>query len=447
MTEKLQLRLLLAAGVVVSVLSVAKSASAVSILFVGMDPTPTYAADGAAYAFLRDRFYYAQVDYVQASVATTASANGYDLLVISSTPDSGHIRGKWNTIRTGILNWEQAVVDDDGNEFMMADTLMAVSANPVQIDVTNTSHPITAGFAAGTINLTKANASIYVANTLGPGVVAVGNQTGTPANQSILIADVGAELRNGTHAPNRRVMFPMDDGTFSTLSAEGLQLFAQAAQWAGNLEPSVLLRYTFPTTANTETGPGFRPTTVAPQLDASCEMAVKDTSGNIVLEISNPGSLYATPVLRIDPAGDSVDLGQAVVNNKYFEFSLAPLPGYALDLTALGFDVACGGAGTRGWGLFSSVDGFSDAIDASTIPTIRPSFTHVIADLRKPQFQDLAGPITFRMYVYSGNAGATVEFDNFELFGTATVPEPATVGLVLSALLGLAVWRRRHPAA
>jgi hypothetical protein len=428
------------------VLAAAKQASAVSILFVGMDPTPTYAADGAAYAFLRDRFYYAQVDYVQASVATTASANGYDLLVISSTPGSEHIRDKWDTIRTGILNWEQAVTDDDGNEFMMADSLIPVAADPVQIDITNTSHPITAGFAAGTINLTTRNASVYFANTLGAGVVAVGTQTGEPANQAILAADVGDQLRDGSLSPNRRVMFPMDDGTFSALSADGLRLFGQAAQWAGDLEKPVLLRYTFPTTAAAETGPGFGPTTVAPLLDASYEMAVKDTAGNITIEISNPGASYATPVLRVDPNGNSASLVEAVANDKYFEFSLAPLPDAALNLAGLEFDVACGGGGTRGWGLFSSVDGFLNAIATSTIPTLRPNFTHVIADLRTPQFQDLAGPITFRMYVFSGNTGATVEFDNFELVGMA-VPEPATVSLALSALLGLAVWRRRRSMA
>lgn len=201
-----------------------------------MDPTPTYAADGAVYAFLRDRFYYAQIDYVQASVATTASANGYDLLVISSTPGSEHIRDKWDTSRTGILNWEQAVADDDGNEFMMADSLIPVTAN-----------------------------------------------------QAILAADVGDRLRDGSLSPNRRVMFSMDDGTFSAISADGLRLFGQAAQWAGDTEKPVLLRYTFPTTAAAETGPGFGPTTVAPLLDASYEMAVKDTAGNITLEISNPG--------------------------------------------------------------------------------------------------------------------------------------------------------------
>jgi hypothetical protein len=78
-------------------------------------------------------------------------------------------------------------------------------------------------------------------------------------------------------------------------------------------------------------------------------------------------------VLRVDPNGNSASLVEAVANDKYFEFSLAPLPDAALNLAGL-------------------------------------------------------------------------EFDNFELVGIA-VPEPATVGLALSALLGLAVWRRRRSMA
>lgn len=444
-------RLLLATGILAAVLTITEQASGVSILFVGGGAPSAYlGADGNVMAFLQQKFYYANVDYIQASVATTASASGYDLLVISSTPDSGSVRTKWRNISTGVLNWEQAVVDDEGGEFMMADSLTAITAvsgSPVMLDLTNPSHPIAAGFAAGQVALTKPSTSgIYYCNSLPSGVAAIGTQAGAPANHMILTADKGSLLRDGSLSPNRRVMFPMDDGTFNNLTAEGRQLFAQAAVWAGDLRP-VLAEYTFPTQHSLETGFGYSPTKTASLLDSSLNMAIRDTAGKIAIEISDPvagSNHYATqPVLRVGPANGATSLDLAVAMDSYFEFSLAPMPGYWLDLAALEFDAARGGGtAPRGWGLYSSVDGFAEAIAWADLATERPNFTHVALNLNQPQFQDLIGPITFRMYVYSPSNGATVEFDNFELIGRVTVPEPASLGLLLSAVVGLAAWRR-----
>lgn len=443
-------RLLLATGLFAAGLSASVQAAAVNVLFVGGGPSSAYAgADGNVLAFLQEKFYYADIDYVQASAATTASANGYDLVVISSTPDSGSIRSKWTNISAGILNWEQAVADDDGGEFMMADSLTPINPGPVALDLTNTSHPITTGFSAGTVNLTTgANGGIYYSQTLGSGVVAMGSQVDAPGNSLILAADKGAVLRGGSLSPNRRVMFAMDDNTFNVLTPEARQLFAQSALWAGDLRP-VLAEFTFPTLHGGETGAGYSPTAVASLLDSSVNMAIRDTAGKIAMEISDPvagSNHYASqPVLRVGPANGATSLELAVAMDSYFEFTLAPSDGGSIDLAALEFDAARGGGTTpRGWGLYSSVDGFADAIAWADLLTERPNFTHFAINLNQAPFQDLTEAITFRIYVYSPASGATIEFDNFELLGRVSVPEPASLGLLIWAAGGLAVIASRR---
>lgn len=225
-------------------------------------------------------------------------------------------------------------------------------------------------------------------------------------------------------------------------------LLAAAASRLGLAAPITLLEYTFPTAggAGVETHSSLNPTTVALGLDPAFNMAVRDTAGTITIGTENPTPNYSTqPVLRVDPDGSSSSLAQAITNNKYFVFALQPALNYELDLLQLEFLTARGGAGTpRGWGLRSSADGYASTIAGADITTVRATWSSITVPLPTAYFEDITGPVTFRMYVYSPGDGSTIEFDNIRLTGEATlVPEPATVSLLALGALALARRRRR----
>ncbi|MEC5129680.1 autotransporter-associated beta strand repeat-containing protein [Verrucomicrobiales bacterium BCK34] len=179
-----------------------------------------------------------------------------------------------------------------------------------------------------------------------------------------------------------------------------------------------LAQWNFPVAGayGTETGPGFSASDVAPGLGAG---SIADTSGNITM--GAVALTYPNPVIQVSPGNGSTTIAEAVAGNRYFEFTVTPDSGMLLDLSALTFDAGRGGvSAARGWGIATSLDGFANVIDSSEpghVPAQRPDMTPFSVDLTGADFQGIAGAVTFRIYVYSPNAGNTVEFDNFNLEG------------------------------
>jgi hypothetical protein len=63
------------------------------ILFIGGEADPTQGDDGDVFAHLEDLGY--DVTYMQASQSDTADGEDVDLIILSSTPGSGDMRGKF----------------------------------------------------------------------------------------------------------------------------------------------------------------------------------------------------------------------------------------------------------------------------------------------------------------------------------------------------------------
>jgi hypothetical protein len=161
-------------------------------------------------------------------------------------------------------------------------------------------------------------------------------------------------------------------------------------------------------------GGSFAPTTVAVGATAS---PLNETGSAADLQ---PGATFPNTVF-LQQNVVSTTPAQAVSNNQFFQFTVAPQSGRAFNLTDFTFDASRGGASTpRGWVLRSSQDGFGSTIATADVPTQQPTLTSFSASLASPNFQNIMSPLTFRLYGYAPQAGVGMFYDNLTLNGTVT---------------------------
>jgi hypothetical protein len=167
---------------------------------------------------------------------------------------------------------------------------------------------------------------------------------------------------------------------------------------------------------NNRTGPGYEAQTVDPNasaLDISLSDSIPNT-GESWIEYASPA--YPTLVLRIPPGGNSRSPAEAILNNRYIEFSIYANPGFAINLDTLTFDTARGGGGIRGWALVSlDATGLGTYINDEDVPLPRPRLTNVTVDL-SGLARNLT-QITLRLYTWVPGSGQSLEYDNITVNG------------------------------
>jgi len=135
----------------------------------------------------------------------------------------------------------------------------------------------------------------------------------------------------------------------------------------------------------------------------------------------------------------------------YFEFSLAPSAGYALQASA--FELGSrskpggGGAGPTTLTLVASTDSFASNFTQLGTTTVSTGSWALATILFSTTTWAVDSPVTFRIYGTDGTGGigaANWRIDDVTL-GVVAVPEPPTYAAMLlgGALLGLRAWRRR----
>jgi len=221
---------------------------------------------------------------------------------------------------------------------------------------------------------------------------------------------------------------------FRTLALTSLA----AAYVAVSAQAAVLAQYTFGTVDT----PTFAATTTDPLLTAS---AVTGNAALTAFNLQTNLGYASQPVLLNIPSSGSTTAANAVTNASYFSFTVDPTSvGATFSLTNLTFDAARGGSGSpRGWVVRSSADSFATNLGTSDIGTVRSTFTNYSVSLTGSSFQDLTGPITFRIYSYSPSTLSSVEYDNITLNGVA-IPEPSSLALLAAGGLLIAKRRRRN---
>jgi hypothetical protein len=213
---------------------------------------PAFGDDQFVFEHLEQKFGAENVDYIQGSMAAAdgSSANGYDVLFISSTMASGDTRDKYEDSPVGIVCDENALIHDNNpGNFMMADAGSNQNALKVRqkINILNPGHPLAAGLS-GEVTVFKTdtnNWTQYGLGPLGPGVTLIADAVNTDqplpdpsAEHAIFAADVGAQLLgDGTPgrpmtAAGRRVFFFMSDFGAFELTDDGFKLFDAAIEWA-----------------------------------------------------------------------------------------------------------------------------------------------------------------------------------------------------------------------
>jgi hypothetical protein len=142
---------------------------------------------------------------------------------------------------------------------------------------------------------------------------------------------------------------------------------------------------------------------------------------------------------------------------RYFGITITPDVGTTIDFDDFsysGFETLAAGAtlGPNTFVLRSDIDGFGGSGD---IPTLggAAGVTGGTFDLSGTQYQDVTGPVEFRLYIQSPDTSeyspnTSYSLDNFSINGTvtSTVPEPSSF-LLVGSIASLALFRRKRVVA
>jgi hypothetical protein len=228
------------AALLLAMLCPTGQANATMILFIGGNATANAGADGAVMTYLQGRYGAANVTYQQASATSAGDEVSFDALVISSTPGSGDIRNKFHNSAVGVLNWEEAVVDDEAGEFQLS--IVNKPGAKTQINITDNSHYITSGFATGlTTIFTAASETVAQNGAIASGVDVLATED-TSTDATLFVAETGATLLDAGTAAGRRALFPITDNSFNSINANGEELFGRTVDWVSGVpEPTTLV--------------------------------------------------------------------------------------------------------------------------------------------------------------------------------------------------------------
>ena len=113
----------------------------------------------------------------------------------------------------------------------------------------------------------------------------------------------------------------------------------------------------------------------------------------------------------------------AIADNDYLSFTIAPKPGAALNYSGMGFQVKVSvTSATANMFLRSSLDNFASDLGAFS-KTGNGAFSFLTTSLSDPGFTQVLAPIEFRLYFYSSditNANQALRLDDVVFYGSPT---------------------------
>ena len=215
-----------------------------ALFVVGTDSDPTLNdSDAGILARLESQGW--QVTVVQAPPSTTSDGDGKQLIVISSTVNSGDVGDKFRNSPVPVVNWEQAVQD---NFLMTLDvgSDRGTLDGQTEVDIIDAGHPLAGGLSTGLKTVTT-EAQSYSWGVPNQNATIIATVADNPDQALIYGYEEGAILADdSTPSPARRVMFfPGNDG-FAAFTEDALRLLDAAVEWASGIAPQT----SKPTSAN-----------------------------------------------------------------------------------------------------------------------------------------------------------------------------------------------------
>lgn len=109
----------------------------------------------------------------------------------------------------------------------------------------------------------------------------------------------------------------------------------------------------------------------------------------------------------------------------YFTFTMDANDGYEIDFTSFTYTGQASSQGPQSFELRSSLDNYSSTIGS-------PTADGTTIDLSAAEFQDITGPVEFRLYGYdAGSNSGTFSVNDYKFEGEVNpVPEPQTLALL-----------------
>jgi hypothetical protein len=161
----------------------------------------------------------------------TTDADGFQLVVISSSITSGDVGNKFLNTPVPEVGWEQAILDDQLMISLTDPTKRGTATTQTQLNILNSSHPLAAGLS-GTVTIATSPTDITW-GTPEAGATVVATVIGQPSQAAIFGFDIGDTLSDGaSKAPARRVHAFMTDESYSILNSDGKKLLDAAITWA-----------------------------------------------------------------------------------------------------------------------------------------------------------------------------------------------------------------------
>lgn len=203
-------------------LTVAKS----KVLFV-VGSTTLNVGDAAVKAHLDSMGY--DVTPKTAIDATNADANGMDLVMISSTPNSKDTGVDFRDIAVPVLTWEGWLFDDMGMTGNVLGTDYYKQVGQTSVSIVNGTHPMAAGLSGVQ---TVYNSSGYLEyGLLNSSAITIATINGDATKPVLFGYEKGSQMI-GLTAPARRVGFFLYDTEASFMTPQGWSLFDAAVKWS-----------------------------------------------------------------------------------------------------------------------------------------------------------------------------------------------------------------------
>lgn len=173
---------------------------------------------------------------VHSQYAGVEAAQGADLVILSSTIRSHDLLGAYRHVPVPLLTWENDLLDDLAMTGKRAGTDFGHVDKDRYVWLVNAPHPMAASLPAGVVDIYEKQAPMGWGKP-GLGAATIATLHGQPEKAAIFGYEKGATMDYESLAPARRVMFFLDNDTFTNLSPAGLRLFDAAVDWAVEKPP------------------------------------------------------------------------------------------------------------------------------------------------------------------------------------------------------------------